>query len=209
MGDGHSFWRHGGGARLASLGAAVAIATFFGAVDCAHASGVGVESGFASGVLHPILGFDHLLAMIAVGLLSVQIGGRAVWTVPAAFVAFLALGGGVGLMGYALPQVEGVIAMSVFALGLAIALRASMPVLLAMAFVGFFAIFHGHAHGVEIPRLASPGGYVAGFMLASAFLHLLGVGVGVLQRHEQARALMGAGVAGVGAHLLLLTYELA
>ncbi|HEU0221379.1 MAG TPA: HupE/UreJ family protein, partial [Paracoccaceae bacterium] len=134
------------------------------------------EGGFASGFSHPILGFDHLLAMVAVGLLSVQLGGRAVWTVPAAFVAFLGLGGAIGLTGAPLPQVEGVIALSVLALGLAIALSLSLPIGIAMAAVGFFAIFHGHAHGAEIPALAEPWSFVAGFMLASALLHLTGVG---------------------------------
>ena len=164
--------------------------------------------GFISGLLHPVLGFDHLLAMVAVGLLSVQIGGRAVWTVPAAFVLFLGIGGGVGLLGYDLPEVEGVIALSVVLLGLAIALIATMPVVAAMLMVAFFAVFHGHAHGLEIPNLAEPAAYVGGFMLASAILHLTGVVIGFLQQQERARALLGAGVAGVGAHMLLLTYQL-
>ncbi|MEM7301537.1 MAG: HupE/UreJ family protein [Pseudomonadota bacterium] len=174
-----------------------------GAAVAADVEGAG---GFLSGLLHPILGFDHLLAMIAVGLLSAQLGGRAVWTVPAAFVAFLALGGGLGLLDIGLPQVEGAIALSVLALGLAIALRASMPFVIAMGFVGFFAVFHGHAHGAEIPKLATPLLYVAGFMIASAFLHIVGVTLGVLQKREMARALLGAGVTGIGLHMVLLTY---
>lgn len=175
----------------------------------ALASGVGRgESGFMSGLLHPVLGLDHLLAMVSVGLLSVQIGGRAVWTVPAAFVVLLGVGGGLGLAGIALPQVEGAIAMSVFALGLAIALRAHMPMVVAMLFVGFFAIFHGHAHGEEIPRMAEPAPFVAGFMLASALMHLAGVSIGYLLRREQARAILGAFVGGAGAHMLVLIYEI-
>ncbi|MEM1275602.1 MAG: HupE/UreJ family protein [Pseudomonadota bacterium] len=166
------------------------------------------DAGFLSGLLHPLLGFDHLLAMLAVGLLSVQIGGRAVWSVPLAFLVFLAAGGGLGLLGVPLPQVEGAIALSVFGLGLAIALNATIAVTLAMLMVGFFAIFHGHAHGMEIPSLAEPALYVGGFLTASAVLHLAGVALGVLQRHEVARAKVGAGLCGIGLYMVLLTYSI-
>jgi urease accessory protein len=144
--------------------------------------------------------------MIAVGLLSVQIGGRGIWTVPLAFVLFLGVGGALGLFGIPLPEVEGAISISVLALGLAIAFQTRLPIWLAMAFVGFFAIFHGHAHGEEIPTLADPWTYVAGFMLASALLHLIGVGLGLLGNRPQLRAHLGSACAGIGAHLLLLTY---
>jgi urease accessory protein len=154
-----------------------------------------------------VLGFDHLLAMLAVGLLSVQLGRAALWTVPAAFVAFLVLGGALGLAGIPLVEVEGAIALSVLALGLAIAARASMPTPAAMTLVGLFAIFHGHAHGAEIPGLAEPAAYVAGFALASAALHLMGVLIGLLGRRPHVRALLGAGVAGIGFHMVLLTYS--
>jgi urease accessory protein len=168
------------------------------------------SAAFASGFSHPLFGFDHLVAMVAVGLLSVQIGGRAIWTVPSAFVVVIGLGGLLGLLGIPLPQVEGVIALSVVALGAAIAAERAWPTWLAMLFVGFFAVFHGHAHGAEIPRLAAPGAYVAGFMLATALLHLTGVGIGEACRLARApgrlRALLGAGVAGIGVHILLLTY---
>lgn len=189
--------------------AALAAAVLF-AGPAAASDEVGAGGGFVSGALHPILGFDHLLAMIAVGLLSVQMGGRAIWYVPAAFVAIMALGGFLGLQGVALPQVEGAIALSVFAIGLAIAMGAQPAVWLAMLFVGFFAIFHGHAHGAEIPRLAAPGAYVGGFLLATAGLHLTGVALGELcrlfSRPAQSRALLGAGSAGIGLHMLLLSY---
>lgn len=167
------------------------------------APGGGLVAGFA----HPILGFDHLVAMVAVGLLSVQLAGRAVWTVPAAFVALLGLGGAIGMADVPLPQVEGVIALSVLALGLAIALSVTVPVTAAMMVVGLFAVFHGHAHGGEMPSLADPVAYGAGFMAASALLHLTGVGLGVLAARPHARALLGAGCAGIGLHMLLLSYE--
>lgn len=162
--------------------------------------------GFLNGFAHPILGFDHLLAMVSVGLLSVQLGGRALYTVPATFVTVLGLGGALGLAGVPLPQVEGAIALSVFALGVAIASKAVLPMPVAMAFVAFFALFHGHAHGAEIPAMASPVGFVIGFMLASAMLHIAGIGIGLVGKSEQLRALIGAGIAGIGLHLLLLTY---
>jgi urease accessory protein len=168
-------------------------------------------SAFSSGLAHPLFGLDHLVAMVAVGLLSVQIGGRAIWYVPAAFVVVIGVGGAIGTAGIPLPQVEGVIALSVLALGAAIAAERAWPTALAMAFVAFFALFHGHAHGAEIPSLASPWAYVAGFMLATAFLHLVGVGIGeacqLARDGGRLRALLGAGVAGIGAHILLLTYQ--
>jgi urease accessory protein len=173
----------------------------------ASAVEVGAGGGFAAGALHPVLGFDHFLAMVAVGLLSVQLGGRAIFTVPATFVVFLVIGGALGLLRVPLVEVEGAIAISVLALGVAIAARARMPVIVAMALVGFFALFHGHAHGAEIPRLAQPAAYVAGFALASAALHLTGVTIGLLGRRTQFRALLGAGVAGIGLHMVLLTYS--
>ncbi len=186
------------------LGTAALIAASSGS---AFAAGVEGQGGFMSGLLHPILGFDHLLAMMAVGLLSVQLGGRAVWTVPATFVAFLIGGGALGLAGLELPAVEGIIALSVLVLGLAIAAQVRLQIVVAMAAVGVFAIFHGHAHGTEIPQLAAPAGYVTGFALASAVLHLAGVGFGLMAHRPHLRALLGAGIAGIGLHMVLLTYS--
>lgn len=165
-------------------------------------------SGLVSGLLHPILGFDHLLAMIAVGLLSVQLGGKHIWALPAAFVISLAIGGLLGLFGIPLPAVEGIIALSVLVLGGSIAAQARIGSAMAYPMVAIFAIFHGHAHGQEVPQLDNPTGYVLGFMAASAFLHLLGVGIGSVSRTERMRALIGAGCAGIGLHMILLTYGL-
>lgn len=169
------------------------------------------HSGLVDGFWHPILGEDHLLAMVAVGLLSVQIGGRAIFYVPAAFVVVIGIGGIFGLTGHPLPAVEGVISASVLLLGLAIALEKAFPTLLAMLVVGFFAFFHGQAHGAEIPLSVDPRGFVIGFMSATAMLHLIGVGIGEICRfstHDtRVRALLGAGIAGIGLHLLLLTYQ--
>jgi urease accessory protein len=170
------------------------------------------HEGFVEGFWHPILGEDHLLAMVAVGLLSVQMGGRAIWYVPAAFVVIIGIGGLFGLTGHTLPAVEGVISMSVMLLGVAIASERKFPIPLAMLGVGFFAFFHGQAHGAELPSSVQPSGFVTGFMIATAFLHLTGVGLGeacyIFPQAGRIRALLGAGIAGIGLHLLLLTYQI-
>jgi len=145
----------------------------------AHPGLPGHTHGFADGVLHPLSGLDHILAMVAVGLFAAQLGGRALWAVPATFVAMMAAAGFAGMNGIALPLTETGIALSVIALGGVIALRASMPLAAAMAMVGFFAVFHGYAHGVETPDNASGLLYGAGFVVATALLHGLGVGLGL------------------------------
>ncbi len=165
-------------------------------------------SGLVSGLLHPVLGFDHLLAMISVGLLSVQLGHKHIWSLPAAFVIFLAVGGIFGLVGIGLPQVEGIIALSVLLLGLAIATGAKLGIFIAYPMVGVFAIFHGHAHGQEVPSLDDPTTYVIGFLIASAVLHLIGVFMGFIFKSARVRSLIGAGCAGIGLHMILLTYGL-
>jgi urease accessory protein len=141
---------------------------------------VGVERthGFAHGFLHPIGGFDHVLAMVAVGLCAAQLGGRALWLIPMTFVAIMALGGFVGMSGIEIPFIETGIAASVVVLGLMVAFQASLPIGVAVGLVGFFALFHGYAHGLEMPVDASMLGYALGFMSATATLHILGIGIG-------------------------------
>lgn len=162
--------------------------------------------GFMSGFNHPVLGFDHLLAMLSVGMLSTQLGGRAIWTVPLAFVTFMLVGGILGLYAIAVPFVEIGIALSVLLLGLAIAFDRQIPLLFAMAFVGVFAIFHGHAHGAEMPALASPVLYALGFLFGTAVIHLGGVMIGLgMQRMTGQRNLMrvtGVAIAAMGGYLL-------
>ncbi len=145
----------------------------------AHPGLPGHTHDFASGMLHPLSGIDHILAMVAVGLFAAQLGGRALWAVPASFVAVMAAAGVAGMSGIALPLTETGIALSIVALGSVIALRAAMPLAAAMAMVGFFAIFHGYAHGVEAPANASGLLFGAGFVAATALLHGLGVGLGL------------------------------
>jgi urease accessory protein len=145
-------------------------------------------SGAVEGFLHPLLGLDHLLAMVTVGLLSAQLGGRAIWTVPLTFVSVMALGGLLGLIGIDLPLVEFGIAASVIVLGLALLLKAKLPELVAMIFVGIFAVFHGYAHGAELPEVSSPIialAYVVGFLVSTAGLHVIGALLGYIMLRNQ------------------------
>ena len=134
--------------------------------------------GFANGFTHPVFGPDHLLAMLSVGILSAQMGGRAIWTVPLAFVSFMLVGGLLGMFGLPFFSVEIGIAVSVLTLGMAIAIDKKLPVILTMAGVTFFALFHGHAHGAEMPGSAQPALYALGFILGTTAIHLLGVAMG-------------------------------
>jgi urease accessory protein len=142
--------------------------------------GVGSTSGFAHGFMHPLSGLDHQLAMILVGLFAYQLGGRALWLVPLTFVSVMALGGFLGVMGVPIPFVEVGIALSVVVLGAIVAIGMRAPLAVAMGAVGLFAIFHGHAHGSEMPLDASGLEYGVGFMLATAVLHAVGIGIGFL-----------------------------
>lgn len=141
-------------------------------------TGVGDASGLSHGFFHPLGGLDHILAMVGVGLLGFVIGGRALWLVPASFIAMMAVGGALGVAGVGLPFVETGIALSIVVIGAALAFGTKVPVALAMALAGGFAVFHGHAHGTEMPLAASGLTYGLGFMAATALLHGLGIGAG-------------------------------
>lgn len=175
------------------------------AVAYAH-TGVGETAGLVHGFSHPISGLDHILAMVMVGVLAFQLGGRAIWAVPATFVLVMALGGALGIAGVNVPFVETGIALSVIVLGAVVALNIRASTAVAMGIVGLFAIFHGHAHGAEMPENAGGAAYAAGFMIATALLHAVGLGVGSLiarfgERHGAfvVRTAGGlAAVAGVG-----------
>jgi urease accessory protein len=164
-------------ARVLRAATAAALALLPGAA-LAH-TGHGDTGGLAHGFMHPLGGLDHVLAMVAVGLFAAHLGGRALWLVPAAFVTAMAAGGALGMAGVAVPLVEIGIALSVVVLGLAVALRLNVPTLAAMALVGIFAIFHGHAHGAEMPQDASGYAYAAGFIAATALLHGAGIALGL------------------------------
>lgn len=171
----------------------------------------GTDGGIFAGLLHPILGIDHLLAMVTVGLLSAQMGGRAIWTVPATFVSVMALGGVLGILGLPLPFVEYGIALSVVVLGIALLARKKISVHLAMVFVGLFALFHGHAHGTELPELSETAldvfAYVFGFLFATAGLHLIGALTGQMAvntpRGASVLRYSGALIAAAGVYLVM------
>jgi urease accessory protein len=184
--------------RISGLALTVATVTLTPALALAH-TGIGQPAGFAHGLMHPIGGIDHVLAMIGVGLFAALLGGRALWLVPASFVAMMALGGTLGLASLTIPFVELGIGLSVVAFGIAVAARLNLPVAAAMAFVGFFAMFHGHAHGAEIPDGAAGLGYGLGFLLATAVLHVAGIALGwLIEKRGEAPARRLAQVSGVG-----------
>lgn len=195
--------------RRAALGAllfggcltSTALAHFGGGLSPAH-------GGLAAGLLHPLTGLDHLLAMFAVGIWAAQIGGRAQWVVPSAFVGIMLVGAGLGVAHVPLPLVEGGIVGSVILLGLAIALALRVPTLAAAIAVGLFAIFHGHAHGTELAAGLSGLSYGVGFIATTAALHAAGIGFALLlQRNRAATAVRYAGgaIACIG---LLLSFGL-
>ncbi|VVD85815.1 urease accessory protein UreJ [Pandoraea morbifera] len=161
-------------------------------------------TSFAAGFMHPLSGADHLCAMIVVGLWS-SLTARRVWLAPLAFVAMLAAGGLLGMShALALPGVEPMIAVSLLVLGLLLATRARLPGWAGAAIVGAFAIFHGFAHGVELPAQASAMHYLAGFVLATGVLHGVGIAAGGALRRRSAwlPRVLGAGVLAYGATLL-------
>lgn len=161
--------------RLLSLFAATLL---FATTAEAH-TGTGATAGLAYGFLHPLGGLDHLLAMLGIGLLAAFLGGRALWLVPAAFLVMMAAGGLLGFAAVGLPFVELGIALSIVMIGGALAWARSLPLILAMALAGLFAVFHGHAHGTEMPAAASGLAYGLGFLAGTALLHGAGIGLGL------------------------------
>ncbi len=147
----------------------------------------GNASGFTSGFLHPILGWDHVIAMVAVGLWGAFLGKPAIWLLPVIFPLVMALGGALGVAGVPMPAVEIGIALSAIVLGVMVAFAARPPIWIAAIIVGVFAIFHGHAHGTELPLAANPILYSIGFVLATGLLHLAGIAFGLLVQCPQGR----------------------
>lgn len=139
----------------------------------------GAQGGFGSGFAHPLTGPDHFLAMFAVGLWGAQMGGRQVWTLPVTFPLVMVAGGIAGMLGVPLPGIEIGIALSILALGLAIALAWHPAEWAALTLIAYFAVCHGYAHGAELPLAADPADYAIGFVLATGMIHLFGIGVGL------------------------------
>jgi urease accessory protein len=167
-----------------------------------EAAALGLQSGF----LHPLTGLDHLVAMVAVGLWGAQLGHPALWILPVTFPLVMALGGVFGIAGVPIPYSEAAVALSGIALGGLVALRVRAPLAVAMLLVGAFAIFHGYAHGRELPYAADPLAYGAGFVVATGVLHLTGILIGSLDRWplgQQAVRLCGAAVGCVGLYFLV------
>jgi urease accessory protein len=155
-------------------------------LSCAGTSALahsgGNLNGFAAGLLHPISGLDHIIAMVAVGLWGGILGDQALWSLPIAFPLIMAFGGVMGVLGVPVPGTQIGIALSGIVLGLMILVSVRVPLRVATVMVGIFAIFHGYAHGAELPLSADPAVFAAGFVLATGFLHLLGIGIGLAVR---------------------------
>lgn len=164
----------------------------------------GTSHGFQDGLIHPWSGMDHLLAMFAVGLWAAQYRGRAIWQIPLAFVTVMVLGGILGIAGAFIPGFDAAIAISVLALGALIATKTSLAPNLGMMVVGAFALFHGYAHGHEMPASASALPFSIGFILSTVTLHCLGLSAGAALRNQpRAMRLAGAAIAVCGVGLLV------
>jgi urease accessory protein len=153
----------------------------------------GMAGGFISGLTHPLFGFDHVVAMIAVGLWGAFLGSPALWVLPVVFPVVMAFGGALGVLGVEVPLVETGIAASAVVLGLMVALALRPKIAIAAVIVGAFAIFHGHAHGTELPEAASPLAYSIGFVISTGLLHLAGIGFGHFTRWPQGILAVRAG----------------
>jgi urease accessory protein len=165
----------------------------------------GQAAGFLNGLRHPVSGLDHVLAMVAVGLWGAQLGAPAIWMLPVTFPLVMAFGGFLGLVGVPLPGVEVGVAASAILLGSMVAAKARPPLRLAALLVGFFAIFHGHAHGTELPAGQSGLLYSVGFVIATGLLHATGIAVGLIHTWPWGRTALrsaGAAVAAAGVYFL-------
>ena len=185
---------------LPALAAAVVLSAFGATAAHAHMSGA-TGAGWAEGLAHPFSGLDHVLAMVAVGLWAAQMKYPAAWLLPLAFPAVMAAGAVLAALGFAVPGVEAGIAGSVMLLGLLVALTARPSLAVAATVVGFFALFHGHAHGSELPMTADPWLYGAGFVIATVILNGIGLVFGSAARRPVGRPLVrlaGAAVSTAG-----------
>jgi urease accessory protein len=153
----------------------------------------GTVWGFTSGFIHPLTGLDHITAMVAVGLWGAFLGAPAMWVLPVVFPLVMAFGGALGVLGVPLPGVETGIALSSVILGIVVAFAVRPPLWVAALIVGTFAIFHGHAHGAEMPKAANAATYAIGFVFATGLLHLCGIAFGLLVRRPWGKRLVRLG----------------
>ena len=180
------------------------------AAGVAHAHSQVSDSGggFARGFLHPLSGLDHVLAMLAVGMWGAQLGAPAIWVLPVAFPLVMSFGGVAGILGVPLPSVELGIVLSVIVLGAMIALDRRPPLLVAGVLVAFFAIFHGYAHGLELPSQAGAVAYSAGFVLATGLIHLSGIGIGFVTELDHGTRILRAGGTAISLAGVFLGWQL-
>ncbi|MBZ9867466.1 HupE/UreJ family protein [Mesorhizobium sp. CA15] len=183
--------------------ATLAAILFLAAAMPAYAHvGIATSSSFAAGFAHPLSGLDHMTVMIAVGLWAALKGGKAIWAWPLAFVGVMLAGGALGMLHVPMPFVEPGILASVVTLGLLVALAIDLPVSTGIAVIGLFALFHGHAHGTEVPENAGGLEYIAGFAAATALLHAVGIAaalsLGIRFRSLARAAGAACAAAGVG-----------
>ena len=163
------------------------------AIALAHVGQGNMSGGFVSGFLHPILGPDHVVAMVAVGMWGAQLGAPAIWVLPVTFPLVMAFGGVLGILGVPVPAIEIGIAVSAIVLGAMVAFSARPPLWVAMVMVGVFAIFHGYAHGAELPESANAVAFSIGFVVATGSLHALGILIGTLNRWKVGSRLLRLG----------------
>jgi urease accessory protein len=166
--------------------ASLAAIAFASTPACAH-TGEGLAGGFLGGFAHPIFGPDHVAAMVAVGLWGAFLGAPAIWLLPIAFPLVMAFGGAIAILGVPVPGVEVGIALSAIVLGAMITLAARPPIWVAALLVGAFAVFHGHAHGAEVPPGTDAVAFSVGFVVATGLLHLTGIAFGQLTRWPAGR----------------------
>lgn len=190
---------------LSRVGAIAALCLLLSEPAFAHEQS-GVAGGLLSGLLHPLTGADHMIAMVAVGIWGAQLGAPAIWLLPITFPIVMAMGGVLGILQVPLPFQEPVIALSALVLGGAVAVRLKLPFVLAALIVAVFAIFHGYAHGAELPHAANPLAYGIGFVVATGLLHLCGISIGLLLRWPIGDRLirgMGTAIALLGCYFLV------
>jgi len=190
---------------LVAFALAAVFSGAFASTSLAHEA-VGVAGGLVSGFMHPILGMDHVVAMVAVGLWGAFLGMPALWILPIVFPMVMALGGALGLVGFPLPYIETGIAASAVVLGLMVALEARPPTFIAAIIVGAFAIFHGYAHGAELPHAADAMAFSIGFVVSTGLMHLAGIAIGLLVKWRSGLLFVrgsGAAIAAVGVYFLV------
>jgi len=174
----------------------------------AHVTGDAVGGGFLTGFSHPVGGLDHVLAMLAVGMWGAQLGAPAIWVLPVAFPMVMAFGGVLGILGFPLPAVELGITLSVVMLGSVIATDRRPPLQIAAFLVAFFAVFHGYAHGAELPGQVGAVAYCAGFVIATGLIHLTGIGMGFVIHAPGGLQILRAGGGAIALTGVYLTLQL-